>query len=525
LEEEPAEPELILPKIPEPKPEAPLSRGPSFLLRNLEFVGNTVFNKDDLREVGKAFLDRLVSSEDLENLRRAITQEYVNAGYINSGAILPDQQIVDGRVTFVIIEGELTEVEVQGVDRLSQSYVANRILLSAGPPLNVNDLQARLRIMLDDPLIHRIDAELLPGLRPGQSRLVVRIEEEPIANAVFFVDNSRVQSVGGQQVGTVLALKNPFGLGEILTISPSVAEGLFEIEGRIEVPVSDHDTRLLIRGQYTQSEVVEDPFDALDIESKANEIGIAVAQPIYRAPGQDLTFTLGFDRRETKTYLLGGRFSFSEGVQNGKSVVSVFRGILEWVDRSQNQVIAVRSTTSLGVDVLGATDNSGSTPDGEFFAWLGQAQIVRRLEPTDIQIIARGEMQWTDDRLLPLEQYAVGGINTVRGYREDFNIGDKGWNLSVEGRLPILDLDLPFVPPESADGRFDLRPFVDIGRAWNNKGPKNDTLASIGLGFGWAITQTTDMEFYYGYQIEDVPDPEDEGLQDYGIHFSVRTRF
>jgi hypothetical protein len=33
------------------------------------------------------------------------------------------------------------------------------------------------------------------------------------------------------------------------------------------------------------------------------------------------------------------------------------------------------------------------------------------------------------------------------------------------------------------------------------------------------------MEFYYGYQIEDVPKPEDEGLQDYGIHFSVRTRF
>ncbi len=133
-------------------------------------------------------------------------------------------------------------------------------------------------------------------------------------------------------------------------------------------------------------------------------------------------------------------------------------------------------------------------------------------------------MQWTDDRLLPLEQYAVGGINTVRGYREDFNIGDKGWNLSVEGRLPILDLDLPFVPPETADGRFDLRPFVDVGRAWNNKGPKNDTLASIGLGFGWAITQKTDMEFYYGYQVEDVPDPEDEGLQDHGIHFSVRTR-
>ncbi len=379
--------------------------------------------------------------------------------------------------------------------------------------------------MLDDPLIRRIDAELQPGLRPGQSRLVVRIEEEPIANAVFFVDNSRVQSIGGEQVGTVLALKNPIGLGEILTVSPSVAEGLFEIEGRLEVPVSDHDTRLLIRGQYTDSEVVEDPFDALDIESKANEVGVAVAQPIYRAPGQDLTFTLGFDRRETKTYLLGSRFSFSEGVQNGKSVVSVFRGILEWVDRSQNQVVAVRSTTSLGVDILGATDNSGSTPDGEFFAWLGQAQVVRRLEPTDIQIIARGEMQWTDDRLLPLEQYAVGGINTVRGYREDFNIGDKGWNLSVEGRLPILDLDLPFVPPETADGRFDLRPFVDVGRAWNNKGPKNDTLASIGLGFGWAITQKTDMEFYYGYQVEDVPDPEDEGLQDHGIHFSVRTRF
>lgn len=42
----------------------------------------------------------------------------MNEGYINSGAVIPDQQVIEGRITFKIIEGELTQVEVSGNEQV-----------------------------------------------------------------------------------------------------------------------------------------------------------------------------------------------------------------------------------------------------------------------------------------------------------------------------------------------------------------------------------------------------------------------
>src|SRR5207248_2408577 len=103
---------------------------------------------------------------------------------------------------------------------------------------------------------------------------------------------------------------------------------------------------------------------------------------------------------------------------DGETAVSVIRFGQEWVFRTQREVIAVRSNFHFGVQALDATEN-GTARDGRFFAWLGQAQYVRRLDQRGTQVMLRGDAQWTSDQLLSLEQLAIGGINTVRGYREN----------------------------------------------------------------------------------------------------------
>jgi hemolysin activation/secretion protein len=139
LEEAPADPDLLLPEIPRPPEEVPSVIGPKFLLKDVRFEGNTVFTAAELKDVAEPIIGRLVAAEDLESLRRTLTEHYVNAGYINSGAVLPDQRVPEGVVNYVIVEGRLTEIEAEGLERLSADYLISRIRLSAGPPLNIND--------------------------------------------------------------------------------------------------------------------------------------------------------------------------------------------------------------------------------------------------------------------------------------------------------------------------------------------------------------------------------------------------
>src|SRR5262245_61870067 len=46
-----------------------------------------------------------ITEADLETARRAITEHYIRNGYLNSGAVLPDQDLEDGIEVFKIIEG------------------------------------------------------------------------------------------------------------------------------------------------------------------------------------------------------------------------------------------------------------------------------------------------------------------------------------------------------------------------------------------------------------------------------------
>ena len=431
--------------------------------------------------------------------------------------------MIGGIVTFQIVEGVLSEITVVGAERLAPSYIEDRIRLSAGPPLNVNPLQERLRLLLEDPLIERIDAELGPGVQPGEAELTVTVVETPAFSMIVGVDNYRVPSVGAEELQGQFVLRDLAGQGETVVINPSKTAGLTQIDILGEVPITVHDTRLLGHMEYGDSQVIEGDFSSLGIEGETFEVNFGLRHPVYRTPGQELALSLTFNWRRSLTFLDGERFSFSPGVDDGKSVVSVIRGAIDWLERSQNRVIAARSTFSGGVDVLGATTNPGSIPDGRFFSWLGQAQMVQRIDPYDLRLVVRGEAQLTPDRLLPLEKCAIGGIDTVRGYRKDFLVRDNCWAASAELRIPVFNFTVPSVPSGQEDGRVDFAPFFDAGQAWDTDidlpGPK--TLMSVGAGLRWAPMQGVLATLYYGYRIKDVDEPDDSDLQDHGILFSL----
>ncbi len=67
----------------------------------------------------------------------------------------------------------------------------------------------------------------------------------------------------------------------------------------------------------------------------------------------------------------------------------------------------------------------------KLLAWLGQFQLAHRLWDSDNQVILRADAQLTRDPLLPIEKFAVGGANTVRGYRDNQLVRDNGLVLSV----------------------------------------------------------------------------------------------
>jgi hemolysin activation/secretion protein len=225
------------------------------------------------------------------------------------------------------------------------------------------------------------------------------------------------------------------------------------------------------------------------------------------------------ERLQSRTSLLGEGFEFSPGAEDGVATDTALRFTAEWLDRTQNQVIALRSRFSLGIDALGATIHDDSNlPDGRFLVWLGQVQWGRRLPFRDVQLLFRLDAQFTTDPLLPLEQIAVGGRFSVRGYRENTLVRDNGVIVSLEARIPLIQ-NVRWAEV------LQVVPFADFGAGWNQHVPTPDPtrIGSIGLGLRWTATwQTfvplrTQVEVFWGYPLKKV-DTEGGDLQDHGLH-------
>src|SRR5438034_5968872 len=129
--------------LPPAKPDLGMIR---VFVREIEVVGSTVFSADELAKLTAPYVNRELTSEDLEALRMAITLHYINNGYVTSGAVVPDQSMKDGVLTIQIIEGKLSRIDVEGNRWFVPGYIRKRIALGADPPLNINSLQERLQL-------------------------------------------------------------------------------------------------------------------------------------------------------------------------------------------------------------------------------------------------------------------------------------------------------------------------------------------------------------------------------------------
>jgi hemolysin activation/secretion protein len=492
--------------------EAPLGEQVRVYVRSIRVQGNTVLSKDEIESVVEPYVGRVVSTLELQAIRRQLTLLYIDKGYITSGVVLPDQRIVEGTVTYQVIEGALTSVVVSGEEHLRSQYIRDRFDFSDKAPLSLLDLQQQLQLLQLDPNIERLNAQLSPGPDMGTSTLTLEIQESPPWAWAFRINNHRNPSIGSIQGELDVSYRNLLGLGDVYALRYRKTEGSDEVSLGFSVPLRARGPTLRLGYRNVESAIVEEPFNELDVETELEEWSLGVTQSILRTVDQSFDLTLSMDKRRSDTFIFEKQFQLPNAGN-----VTALRLIGDWHKRWPDQVLAVRSTFSHGIDALDATVNS-QEPDGRFFSWLGQVQFARRFGTNNNELVLRTDVQLSADKLLPLEQFGVGGAYSVRGYRENELVRDNGWVSSAELRFPMLR-DRPEI------GTLQWAIFADYGKAWNRGSDRSgsQTLTSAGAGLRWAPRPHWYAELYAAVPFRNL-DHGDNDLQDSGIHFSIAYR-
>ncbi|MEL6461669.1 MAG: ShlB/FhaC/HecB family hemolysin secretion/activation protein [Cyanobacteria bacterium J06621_15] len=542
----PPPPEDVLPSPRTPTPSDELPATETITVTEFNFTGNTVFSSEKLtQQVINQFLEnnpsKTFSLQELLQIAAEVASFYGEQGYSTSGAIISIPEATRnqqrGIVNIKVIEGKLEEINVTGSRRLNSSYVKSRLGVSPDKALNVNQLQEKLQLLSLNPLIKQVSAQLSAGSRQGLSVLNVEFKEAKSFNTTLSIDNGRSPSVGSFQRQIFAREGNVTGNGDALSLGYSNTDGSNSLDASYTLPLNSQDGTLRFSFNTTDSNVIEPPFDDInedgegsDIESQSSFYEISLRQPLIRSiknqTFQELAVGVSTSLRDSGTSLLDEAFPLSPGADDdGDTRVFALRFFQDWTQQNAKEVLAFRSQFSVGLDALNSTVNeripeTGEfVPDSRFFAWEGQAQWVRVLAPETL-LLVRGNAQLSDKGLLSSEQFTVGGLGSVRGYRQNQLLADNGVFASAEVQLPILRTGNKSAPT----GILQIIPFFDIGTAWNNSGienPSTSTLVSLGMGLQWRNNDDFIARLDWGIPLTDI-DSRDRTWQENGLLFSLQ---
>jgi hemolysin activation/secretion protein len=519
-------------------------------VKKIRVDGVTVFHPARIDGLVSRYENRNVTSAELQSLRVELTRLYVDNGYVNSGVVLPDQEVQGGVIAYRAVEGRLTDVEIVTDQHLRDTYVSGRVHRYVSEPLNVNDLQDALRYLQFDPNVQRLDARLAPGAQPGDGVLRLSIEEKPRFTTGVGVNNHHASSTGAEQAIVFLSARDLTGFGDQVYLSYGRSDGSNSGSAIASLPISARNTRLQLYYTLSNDDIVEERFRRLDITSETQTWGGNIALPFVENVNGHVEGIFGFEARKSESRLLGVPFSFSIGAQDGVARDAV--GILgaDWLRRGTAYVSRLQLTYRHGFDALDATVFEPETEEDRLYNPtgadalfdLGQVQgtYILRLNALPLfkgvndraQFVLRGIGQFTQDPLLSMEKLAIGGVNTVRGYPENLMVRDNGFAASLEFQVPLFGFQT-----EPGVRNLVFVPFTDYGRSWDvedtapassvQNTDQHNYIWSAGLGLLWQPWRGLDFQLYWGaklannFGVYNPLDYREKDLQDDGISFAV----
>ncbi|MDR2880782.1 MAG: ShlB/FhaC/HecB family hemolysin secretion/activation protein [Azoarcus sp.] len=192
-------------------PAQPAKPGDCINIDQIRIEGADKLSEPRQRKLVAPFEGQCLDSGKLNELLAVITQAYLDRGLITSRAYLPPQDLSGGTLHIKLIEGRLEAIESSGVP--SPREIRMSFPGKTGEVLNVRELEQMLDQLRRLPSLSST-LDLIPGSEPGMSKIEVKNDPQKAWRAGVRVDNTGYKSTGERQMSAFLLWDSPFGLAD-----------------------------------------------------------------------------------------------------------------------------------------------------------------------------------------------------------------------------------------------------------------------------------------------------------------------
>jgi hemolysin activation/secretion protein len=459
------------------RPEGQGDSKPLFVLRHVSITGAVAIPQDRLVTAYQPYVGKKVSQADLGAISAAVGDIYRAAGFHLSRAIVPPQDVQNGRLHVQVIEGSITDVELkgEGADQFGVRPMLDAVL--AEQPSRLATLERQLLLINGRPGVRIEDTALEEiGTASGHFRLILTLKTWHLFTS-FGVDNLGSSSVGPWQSYATAAFNSYLARGDSLVLNLSTTPGdprqlAF---GRLayEIPVGTDGARIGASGYYSEvwpgdfrrlysdnikTESFELHGSIVPLQSQKSSLTLTAAAGFTNASENDVFGPIYADRIRTASLTSDYRLQDNFGGTNYLTV-------------NYRQGLDILGASHSGDDYLSRDGASGKFSALNF--WFTRYQTLT--DAWSLKLAAAG--QTASGPLFASQQFYLGGIAFGRGYGSAEISGDNGLAGSVELRFD-QKTNLRYL------SGYQIYGFVDSGVAWNDGYRLSDGLSLTSAGGG-----------------------------------------
>jgi len=394
----------------------------------IDIVGSTRLSDDLKKAIVAPYEGRCIGLGQINEIVRATTNLYIDKGYITSRVVIPEQDLGDGSLELQVIEGytgKIVRGELAGDVNLRTSFPG-----LAGTLLNIRDIEQGLD-QINRLQSNNAKMRLLPGEEAGQSIIVVDNKpSRPVSGSINF-DNHGSSGTGEIKGSATLVFDNPLHLNDQLTLTygrnlekPSDNALSQNYAINYSVPWG----YWTLSGGYSNFEyasLLQGEVDSFETDGDGNTSTLSLSRVLKRDQTSKTTLTGTLTRKDNLNYVEGSKLVSSSRVTTVLDIAAVHTFF------AAGATFTVDGGVSHGLPAFGAQNNPEfpGSADDEFLLTHAGASFAKVWDAGAMAFGANSNLtaQMSFDRLPGTEQISIGGVSTVRGFRNRSVSGISGF--------------------------------------------------------------------------------------------------
>lgn len=437
-----------------------------FQLTELTTDTSEILTQDEIDAITQKYLNTEITLADLYEIVNEINKVYEEKGYLTCRAYLAPQTIKNGVVHISLIEGKTSEVILVGNKDTKDSYIKDRLAIKPNEISNINKLNEDL-LRFNGTNDVQLRISMRAGKEPGTTEYIISAYEPKRTNFNVYVDTLGSDTTGEWREGLFYTNRSFSGHRDNLTLSTLWSKGTQSFSAMYTTPVGHSGTKLGLSYSSNSIEVIDGAMKPFDVKGHSNMYGISLTQPLRITEKLRTEAALEYTHQNSQTDFLGSN----------------------WIDDTTNAWTASYAMTNYGDSSvvyqkhsyrIGGTKNAlGDTTDFNKYLFNG---IYQKAYKHGQMLSGRLDAQRSSKNYLSTgEQFYIGGMYSVRGYKESLLGGDHGYAASIEYSVPI-----------TKDHTASIFTFFDYGSVFGDSALDDHILAGTGLG----VRATIDKNIY-----------------------------